>query len=266
MNDQPERGRFPTENLSLLRYEAIIIEALKGRPGFGKQAARSAVRHVNAAWRTRDSDLEMAVLRIITAEEEAAAAIFYSIKRKKYDGHQQINLKSHMHKLALGVFLRMLGDFFQTIHLVQELDLRLDFTEGDGYVSTSFSGKPYGLDGRFKPIPPLHFSMKRDGLEYYFEDEFKQFCERKNIKKMEEHIKELAGMRHSLLYAVDAGIAECKVGQGFFDTRRRWIFFLLAIYVMVDSYREHQLFVLHAVSAFCRMIRYVVPRDVGLES
>lgn len=110
--------------------------------------------------------------------------------------------------------------------------------------------------------------VRQNEEEYHFgENEFREFCVNANIKKMEEHIKQLADMRHSLLYASDAGtIVEVKVDLAFFDQRRQWVFFLLALYLMIDSYKEHQLFVSHAVSVFYEMTQYVVHREVGLES
>lgn len=53
-----------------------------------------------------DIDREMAGFRAITAEEEAATALFRSLQLRGYEGANRIRLKDHFTKSALGPFIR----------------------------------------------------------------------------------------------------------------------------------------------------------------
>ncbi len=253
----PKKNIVPTDNLSLEIFEEVIVEAIKGRPGLGRNSARSAVRHINASWKTREVDIEMAVFRILTAEEEAATAIFYAIKRLKYPLHDKINMKSHLHKLALSPFLRIAGNFFSKVSYLKDFEPKIEFHKDNNRVFISCSANPIGNPGRFEPIPPLHFGVTLNEEEYHFDKEVEEFCETGNIKKMEDFMKENANMRHNLLYGTDTGISTVTVEENYFTHKRRWIFLLLAIYIMIDEHKEHQLFVSQAMTAFQKMISYI---------
>lgn len=257
-------GSVPTENLSLELYEEILIQAIKERPGLGRNSARSAVRHINSSWKTREVDVDMAVLRMFTAEEEAATSIFYSLKRLKYPLSEKINMKSHLHKLALSPFLRIMGSFFQKNQTMEIFDPELKFCEDPRRIFVSCSAEIFGHPGRFEPIPPLHFDLSVNEETYHFSDEIEEFCKDKNIKKMEDFMKETASTRHKLLYGTDEGIASVTVGKDFFDMKRKWVFMLLSLYIMIDEHKEHQLFVCQALAAFCKMINYIKPDVVEL--
>ncbi len=49
-------------------------------------------------------DLEMAAFRAITAEEEAASALFHSLKRRRYAGAARLSPRNHVHKNAVAPF------------------------------------------------------------------------------------------------------------------------------------------------------------------
>ena len=53
----------------------------------------------------------MAVFRAITAEEEAATAIFLALKEHGYENADKIKFKKHPYKQALEPFLRSIGKF-----------------------------------------------------------------------------------------------------------------------------------------------------------
>lgn len=57
------------------------------------------------AWKIKDIDPEMSVFRSITAEEEAATAIFLSLKEKKYENAEKLKFQDHSYKQALEPFI-----------------------------------------------------------------------------------------------------------------------------------------------------------------
>jgi hypothetical protein len=63
--------------------------------GYSKQCARSAIHHLELAWKIKDVDPEMAIFRAITSEEEAATAIFIALKDKGYLNAKKIKFKKH---------------------------------------------------------------------------------------------------------------------------------------------------------------------------
>lgn len=72
--------------LELTEFQKRIEKLVLTSPARGKHSARSAMRHIQKAWLIRELDREMAVFHSITGEEEAATAIFYSMKRHNYPG------------------------------------------------------------------------------------------------------------------------------------------------------------------------------------
>lgn len=89
-----------------------INESAKGH---SRNCARSAIRHIEMAWTIKDIDPEMAVFRAITAEEEAATAIFLALKEQRYESANKIKYKKHPYKLALEPFIRSICTFFRKI-------------------------------------------------------------------------------------------------------------------------------------------------------
>ncbi|MCB1605317.1 MAG: hypothetical protein KDI59_11755, partial [Xanthomonadales bacterium] len=65
-------------------FEEKILGAVEDCKGSVKHCARNAINHLEKAWVIRDIDIEMAVFRGITAEEEAASAVFHCLKNHRY--------------------------------------------------------------------------------------------------------------------------------------------------------------------------------------
>ena len=65
--------------------EDSIKKCLREIKGRARQSAFHAFEHLDKAERIAELDPEMAVFRAITAEEEAATAVFFSLKQRGYD-------------------------------------------------------------------------------------------------------------------------------------------------------------------------------------
>jgi len=107
--------------LKLAPPQQKISELILHTPAPGKHCARNAIFHIQKAWEIRHIDREMATFRSITGEEEAAAAIFHSLKRHGYRGANDLNPRNHIHKSAVFPFL-------QAISVIAELNQHLDPT------------------------------------------------------------------------------------------------------------------------------------------
>jgi hypothetical protein len=261
------KGEFPTENLELTQFEADIIELLRERPEVGKHSARSAIRHLNQAWKTREVDLDMAVFRIFTAEEEAATALIYSINRLCYAGHNKINLKSHEHHFGVLPFIDICLEFFKTIPNLYAFDPKLIYDRQAKKLRITCSCAPLGRpDERFEAEPPLQIGVTMDEQTYHFEKEMERFCSERNIDKIRNYIGGRVKRRHSLLYASDQGLAGVShVDEDFFDRQRNNIFAILTTYILVDHPNKRQTLVEQAVKAFVKMLDFVMPVEESHE-
>ena len=83
------------------------------------QCARSAVRHLSNAWQLRDLDLGMALFRCLTAEEEAATAVFLALKSRQYEGASRLNHRNHRDKTAVIPFFRAVSANFAKVVTAQ---------------------------------------------------------------------------------------------------------------------------------------------------
>ena len=101
--------------MQLSEFEGRAIEHVLRSHAPGKHAARSALRHLERAWSLKDSMPEVAVFLGITAEEESAAALFLSLKRRKYEGAGALSCRSHVQKTALHPFLLAAGKLLSQI-------------------------------------------------------------------------------------------------------------------------------------------------------
>ena len=63
--------------MNLTAFEEKVVEHILQSSAPGKHAARSALRHLERAWKLVDEMPELAMFSAITAEEESAAALFH---------------------------------------------------------------------------------------------------------------------------------------------------------------------------------------------
>ena len=94
-----------TPKLDDQRLENLVVEGLKATSGRVLQCARHAFHHLERAGQIVDIDPEMAMFRAITAEEEAATAVFFSLRQRRYANSEKIQLWSHPYKAALYPFV-----------------------------------------------------------------------------------------------------------------------------------------------------------------
>ena len=143
-------------------FQENTIEALDDCSGSTKHCAKNAIRHLRKAWKIRAIDIEMAVFRGITAEEEAASSLFHCLKAHRYRNADRLLFKEHTYKLGLFPFIEGIGhflgesivygsQFFDKFHLRHKrlgqrraIELLLNMPE-------------HGLT--VSPTPPLHFTI-----------------------------------------------------------------------------------------------------------
>ncbi len=230
-----------------------INESAKGH---SRNCARSAIRHIEMAWKIKDIDPEMAVFRTITAEEEAATAIFLALKEQRYEGANKIKHKKHSYKLALEPFIGSIckfsekwskvpgfpfGDKFQLIITGEGKEQKLEI---------SF----YYKDGLITSTPPLGFEISKNGKPYYFEEELLEITSLDNREGFIQYIQEVANKRNQVLYAQSNGMPNVQNAEGYIRRRKNVVFILLRVFALIYPYKEKALFVQQALSAFLAMM------------
>src|SRR5690606_19017052 len=73
-------------------------------------AARNAIEHLNMASKLASIDPNMAALRAITAEEEAATSLICSLKEIGYPGSEFLNAHNHTHKQGVIYFISAINN------------------------------------------------------------------------------------------------------------------------------------------------------------
>jgi len=250
--------------LELNEVQKEISQLILETPAPGKHSARSAISHITKAWETKDIDREMAAFRSITGEEESVTAIMYALKRRKYEGADKLKPRNHVHKSAMYPFLtsvaRVLNAANQmglepTLELRRELQptrfqVRLTVPLADGKKIWAY------------PDPPLHYSVRTNDKIEDFSQQLSELANERNRKDILDHVRELANKRNQILYASSEGIpAIADPIDGYILKRRDVIFTNLIIYLLIDPYKEKQLFVQQALSAFLKMLR-LIPEDI----
>lgn len=224
--------------------------------GHSKHCARNAIHHLERAWKLREIDPEMAVFRAITAEEEAATAIFLVLKEQGYENAEKIKFKKHSYKQALEPFLRGIGKF------ADKWSKEPGFPFGEKYV-LSLEGKgqdkKLSLSFNFHErmitcIPPLGFSIMLNDRQYFFEKELLEITSGKTREDIVKHVERTANKRNELLYAQPNGIPSVGNIDGFLKKRRDVVIGFLRIYGLVYPYREKAIFVQQALNAFLIMM------------
>src|SRR3989344_5569107 len=176
--------------------------------GHSKHCVRNAIHHLERAWNIREIDPEMAVFRAITAEEEAATAIFLVLKEQGYENAEKIKFKKHSYKQALEPFLRAVSKF------AEKWSNEPGFPFGSKYVlSLEGKGQEKKLSlsfnfqkGMITCIPPLGFSIKLNDKQYFFEKELLEITSGKTREDIVKHVETIANRRNELLYAQPNGI------------------------------------------------------------
>jgi hypothetical protein len=245
-------------------YQRAVQELIKERPSSpGHHAASNALRHISKAWDLRDRDREMAVLRCFCAEEEAATAIFQALKRRHYPSAEKIEHRNHVQKLAVMPFLWMVHKAFTIVHQTgfqPKVEIEGEAGRKRIILSIQIPGLPY----RMYPDPPLHFSISEEGVPYRFEREFEALKSAYNIETLREAVRESITKRNALLYAGSSGYTELDINvEPIIQSQLGTVTTLLAIYVLIDMYPQHQLFVQQCLDVFISLIMKI-PQEPGL--
>ena len=198
----------------------------------------------------------MAVFRAITAEEEAATAIFLVLKEQGYHNADKIKFKDHAYKQALEPFLRAISKFVETwsnepgFPFGSEYSLLLLGQGSERRLSLSFQFQGQTITC----IPPLGFSIKLNDRMYFFEQELKKIASGDSRQDVRKYIRRMANRRNQVLYAQSRGIPNVIGIDEFLERRRAVVVSFLRIYALICPYTEKAIFVQQALDCFLEMM------------
>lgn len=244
-------------------FDQNLVNMLLATAPPGQYSARNAVRHLDQAGVIAETDPVMAAFRAITAEEEAATAVFHALRRHAYPGNSVLQRHNHLHKNALGPFCFATLQLFKEANDQYDLRPQLHIVDENGTrrLVTRFYVGGLGLgDNVATPEPPLGFQIGRDGRLHDFGEQIDNLAARRGADSIKAHLKKRANTRNELLYAGADGLPSIELND-FLRTQRRSVKMLVILFLLVDPYPEHQLFVGQCLRAFLKMLD-VLPNDL----
>lgn len=221
------------------------------------QCARSAVRHLSRAWRLRDLDLGMALFRCLTAEEEAATAVFLALKSRQYEGASRLTHRSHRDKAAVVPFFRAVSaNFAKVVTAQMDPMIELDERGPSPRLRIRITYTPPGLAPKWAyPEPPLHFSLSVNDEIHDFRDELQELASSIGVDDVNAHIEEQKNLRNRVLYATPEGVPDVEGnGEALVLRRRDSVFGALIVFLLIEQTSEHQLFAQQCLNSFLQML------------
>lgn len=245
--------------MNLSEFEENVVKHIHECSSATKHAARSAIRHLERASQLATSMPELAVFSAITAEEESATAIFHALKRRGYDGAQQLNVRNHRQKTALHPFLLAVEKLFAELESVHEPHLEFNSElSPDGTELLRIRHTVIGPDGN--PLwaytnPPLEFSVSVNNVVHDFGAELAQLATENNAASAIRYVEKLANRRNLALYASPNGIPHMEGSvEPFLGYRKSVVFSHLMVVLLIEPHAQRQSFVQQSLTAFLKLL------------
>jgi hypothetical protein len=252
----PEAAPFSQRELPLSPFQAGLVKACEKLAGRPRYCALNAVRGLRRAWLIAELDPEIALFRAITAEEEAATALLFALRQRRYPGAKALNPYRHADKTGLSILVRALGKVFADAGWPQPLlQLSKETKRPRIDIHVPSEGLGLGAGHHVTPDEPLNLSIRRGsgdepGRITLFAVELSEIAKGAGADSIRSHIEAEADLRNTLLYASDDGMAVVERPDGFILERLRRVFVLIGLTIIVLQTRQHQLLAVQAIEAY----------------
>ncbi|MFP1678236.1 hypothetical protein ACLD02_06025 [Alloalcanivorax sp. C16-2] len=253
------------------QFEHKTIQGIEGCRGAIKNCGRNSILHLEKASAIRDLDIEMAFFRGITAEEEAASALFYCLKNHKYQNSKRILFKEHTYKLGLYPFLLGIGAFLdETLqHDSSPFDkFYLNHIETNGRQAIELLLNMPKQKVTARPVPPLNFTVSESytGEVCTFENNFNELVNGAGFDDVLKYVKDVATTRNKILYADSSGRPRVEGDiVSYLNHQKRKVMAFLNIVLMIDPWEKNNgtsLFVQQALDSFLLVLNRIKADDV----
>ena len=240
------------------KLRTAVRKAIDRFPPEVRYRSLNAWNGLELAERLLDIDREIASFRALTAQEEAAAALFAALKRKKYPGSDRLNLREHPHKVALWPFLdavkhKLAKDLDQmNLKFVVDPDapsveLKIRLSE----FGVTLPGMP---DAAIMPVHPLDLLHSHNGAAYMFEAEINEIASARGATAIDRHVRTLANQRNRLLYATEQALPASKATLRDIEHRRDQVVLVLVLTIAILQTSVHQKFAVQCLHGFLKII------------
>jgi len=249
--------------MNLTKFEEQLFRRLKTQPEtHAHHCARNSLIHLEKAYLLQKVDNEMAAFRLITAEEEIAAAIFRSCQDCKYKGADRLRPGNHVQKNALYPFVQAVR--FSMVYLDHaqiKVSLDVSFQEGIRLRVHSHNIHPK-ID--FSPHPPLNFSVSGTTQDDDINDALNRIATGSGCQSIREYLKKSANLRNRVLYASPKGVPAALNLESALPKFRQTVFSLLVLYLMISEHKVVQQFVQENLIRFLKVVD-IVKRDKTIQ-
>jgi hypothetical protein len=145
----------------------------------------------------------MTLFRCLTADEEAASAVFLALKSRQYEGASRLNHRNHRDKTAVIPFFRAVSaNFAKVVTAQMDPTIILDERSPSPRIRVRITHTPPGYPPKWAyPEPPLHFSLSFDDQLHDFRDEMQELARSVGVEDVITHIDEQKNLRNRVLYA-----------------------------------------------------------------
>lgn len=254
-----EAAELPLDHMQQHLEKAIGL--LTGRP---KNCARNAFRCLRRAWSLRAMDPEMSIFRAITAEEEAATALMFALKHRRYPGSERLLPRDHAHKAAWVPFIEAIGKMMSESGVpAGQILLK---AEDSPRIDIRIPAEALGIDGaegrHLMPDEPLNLIIRtgtsaRDVSVTTFAAEVEAWAAARGTSDIRLWISETANLRNQVLYAADGGIPTANDPTKFILERRRRVQVLLMVTIAVLQADTPQPLAAQALRGFLKLMRNI---------
>lgn len=248
--------------MKLTEFEEKVVEHILQTSAPGKHAARSALRHLDRAWKLVNEMPELAIFSAITAEEESATALFHVLKKCRYKNARLLNIRNHLHKTALHPFLLAVGKLF--IEFKEQYRPCFEFDHNSSSDETELLQlRVIVIDEASKevwayPMPPLEFTISVNGVIHTFAPQLSQLATEKNMPSVLAYVQKLSNRRNLALYASPTGIPHADgSAEPFLIYRKSVVFSHLIALLLIDPYPHQQAFVQQTLNSFLAMLQFM---------
>lgn len=204
-------------------------------------------------------DREMASFRAITAEEEAAAALFTSLKMRRYPGAEKLNVRDHQHKAAVAPFLSAVRRSIAHRNEIT-IEMTLDWAQPSLTVAIALQqlGVEFpGSEGVHLQIDhPLNVARRIGATQEIdrFESDVLDLANSSAFSSVAQMVAKSANARNTLLYASDSALPRSQVTEAGIERRQESADLCLYLCVAIMQTDVHQTLALQALDGFLRVI------------
>ena len=219
---------------------------------------RSAINHLDRAYKISTIDPEMAIFRAITAEEEAASGLMQSLIQLRYPKHESLRPRDHVQKHAVVPFIQAVLSHLSFLRFpdIHGISLVIKRVEGKDRLVTAFGVNLNDELHWATPEPPLNLSVRdgNTGENPSYVVDIQRVIAPKGYRNILRFLQREANLRNTILYAGPDGYPVVdKFDDRFILERQARVLLILKATLLISPYAEHQPFVVNAISAFIQI-------------